>query len=306
MIFSMKPFLFLCFWVLSGQAVAISWRAHDDGVWKLSFSPDASRFLSAGGDGWIRVWRTKDFTEVSSFRHVTDFKVYDAAFFPDGRVVSTSLDGSRFVWDSQTGKALRKLKGHTLYGATVAVSHDGTRFFTGGSDGWVVVWNARDYSEIARLKVKSPVGIVPIYKSHHIVTASLDGISEWDTDQKEILQSYSESPYFFSLNGAFANAFFAGGSYHEKAELRLVEQTKGTVLQTYGGVKGFVWQTAVSADRRFVGASSFDGPVHVWNLRTGKMVYESEEQNSISLAFLPRGRGLLIGNADGTISVKRF
>ena len=69
-----------------------------------------------------------------------------------GKIVSGSNDTTVRVWSMETGEVssglcesqvcqvLKVLEGHTVYVVSVAISGDGARIVTGGSDNTVRIW----------------------------------------------------------------------------------------------------------------------------------------------------------------------
>jgi WD40 repeat protein len=108
-------------------------EGHQGWVWKVLFSPDGKKLLSAGTqDSTARVW------DVESGRQLQVLKVEDGfllgiAWAPDGKKVLTcGRDGTIRLWDAETGKELRQYTGHASHCECVAITPDGTRFLAGG------------------------------------------------------------------------------------------------------------------------------------------------------------------------------
>ncbi len=67
--------------------------------------------------------------------------VNSVAISQDGsKIVSGSWDNSIKIWDSATGKALKRLEGHTSPVTSVAISQDGSKIVSGSWDGSVKEW----------------------------------------------------------------------------------------------------------------------------------------------------------------------
>jgi WD40 repeat protein len=73
-------------------------------------------------------------------------------FNSDGkRLATASFDGTAKVWDSETGKELMTLSGHTGLVFSVAFSPDDTIIATGSTDGTAKLWDASTGRELLTL-----------------------------------------------------------------------------------------------------------------------------------------------------------
>jgi hypothetical protein len=74
------------------------------------------------------------------------------AFSPDGRQVLTgSSDNTARLWDSATGREVRRLKGHGNNVKSVAFSPDGRVIVTASEDRTTRIWDPQTAEELARL-----------------------------------------------------------------------------------------------------------------------------------------------------------
>jgi len=282
---------------------------HKDGIWKIRFSRGGEHFLTTGGDGKVRVWWVDCYCALSHFNHDTKFKVYDADFFPDGRIISTSLDGSIYVWNMETGEKLKKIEGHTENSSHVRVSRDGALFYTAGADDYVRVRDSVTYEEKVTIKTKSPVGIVPL-PGNRLFTVGLQGALLWNLADQSVETEISPSPYYFAMEPLpnEENLVLVGGNASQGAPLQIIDTTRKEIVQTFEAVPGYFWQLAVSPNGEWIAGSSYQSKAYVWERATGKLLYTSDEKvgETLSLAFFPEGRALLIGAVDGRLHTARF
>jgi WD40 repeat protein/serine/threonine protein kinase len=82
---------------------------HDDPVYQASFSPDGTRLITAGNDGFVKIWDLPSSTLVRSLTQQRgdgkDAHYGMAAMSPDGKVVAAIDVGGTLadVWDADTG-----------------------------------------------------------------------------------------------------------------------------------------------------------------------------------------------------------
>jgi WD40 repeat protein len=92
-------------WDLRTKGQRLAFHAHKDGVNDIAVSADGKRLVTAGKDGFARVWDAatgKPLLEVTANtqhpRHVTA-----AAFRPDGRQFATAAEHRITLWDATSG-----------------------------------------------------------------------------------------------------------------------------------------------------------------------------------------------------------
>jgi tRNA A-37 threonylcarbamoyl transferase component Bud32 len=122
-----------------------TFKGHTDFVYSASFSPDGSRVVTASKDKTAKVWDAKTGADLRTLKaydstleiETNFFIIWSASFSPDGsRVVTASNDGVAKVWETNTGREVLKLKGHTREVNSASFSPDGSRIVTASNDGW--------------------------------------------------------------------------------------------------------------------------------------------------------------------------
>src|SRR5262249_41536278 len=126
----------------------------------VAFSPDGRHLASASGDGKVYLWDAtrldKDWLEKKRPpRLILDAQNrgigLTVAFSPDGRRLVTGGEGNTVkIWDVQTGRELKILRGHTGEIYAVAISPDGRWVASGGEDSTVRVWDTHNEYRLVR------------------------------------------------------------------------------------------------------------------------------------------------------------
>src|SRR5436190_709519 len=92
-------------------------KGHTRGVYRVAFSPDGTRLVSAGGDGdaTVKIWNPQT-GELLRTLSGHDRGVYNVAFSPDGkRVASAGHDHTVSIWDAGNGERLRTISGLEIH-----------------------------------------------------------------------------------------------------------------------------------------------------------------------------------------------
>ena len=273
--------------------------------------PDGTVAASSGGGG-VRLWaippppfKHKAGVSNESFRriesngtsssmdplsasaplpHASDLPRHDGlvnclCFSPTGSLLATpSYDKTIRVWDAESGKVLKVLKGHSGAVLDVAWSNCSSRLASAGADEVIRIWNVATGYEIA------------------------------------VLQGHSNWVRCLSFSNPAQQSQIVSGS--DSGELKIWNVSKviraenqnlhaGTILSIAdleghtGGILASIW----SPDNSKIASCSEDYCIRLWDVKTMKKLFLLDHHTAAvtSLAFSPNGQLLASGGEDKVV-----
>lgn len=162
-------------------------KAHAGSIFSICFSPDSKKLLSASGDKTAKIWDLETrqiLTEFVLGKQVNDMQV--SCLWQEDYLITVSVSGFINYLDPANPSQPKKIvKGHNKPITAMAVTDDGSTFYTGGSDGLIISWDART-SNCDEFKGKGHINQVSdmVLDGGYLVTVSMD-----DTIRFNSLQS---------------------------------------------------------------------------------------------------------------------
>lgn len=207
--------------------------------------------------------------QINSGGHMA--KIQDIFFTRDGKqLISASNDKTIRVWDIQTGKTVRMLRGQ------IGAGHEGKIYAAAlsGDNQWLAVGG-----------YPSRFGIRLI----HFPTGQI----------KHLLKGHDN--VILSLNFSSNNTRLISGSADKTA--RIWDITSGNTLHTLQGHTDYIYAVAFSPDNQLAVTGSDDHTLKLWQVSDGSLqaTLEGHDDKVKSVAFTPYGHYILSGSDDKTI-----
>jgi WD40 repeat protein len=292
------------------------WRASERGaqILSLAFAPDGRTLATGCGEfngyeksGYARLRDARTGGELGPRMAAGRGGVLAVAFAPDGRTLAlTGRDGVdlRDLSDARRPLAHR-LRGHVNFVYAVAFSPDGRRVASGGWDKTIRIWDPRTGEQLDTLIGHRGFvrGLAFAPDGRQLVSGSEDkSVRRWDLDGGEGATFHGHTGFVHCVAFGPDGALAASGSLDGAVKIWPAAAPESQV--TFRNGAGWVGALAFALDGRRI-ASSHQGDVRIWDLRTGeerhRIIAPNGVLGNITLAFSPDGSTLAASGPDGRI-----
>jgi WD40 repeat protein len=276
---------------------------HSRMVWAAVFHPDGGAVATAGAnDGALRIWSTRDGSEVGAPLRLGESWIWDAAYSPDGRrLLSGGASGTAYLRSLETGAELRRFE-HADAVRAVAFSDDGKLAATGSFDGTATVWSVE--RGVKLLELAHP-GFVEDLEFARKGTALLTGCGDgkarlWSLESGELLLSAMETKGALLAVAVSPDErlLVTGGRDHTARfwDARTGQPT-GRMLEHGNWVEDVAFSP--SGDRLLTGCA--DGTARLWSVDTGEALGPPLRHGSPvrAVAYSRDGRQVLTAGENG-------
>jgi WD40 repeat protein/serine/threonine protein kinase/class 3 adenylate cyclase len=294
----------------AAQGDAVQTWPHPCMVTGAHFSPDGTLAVSAGFDGFLRVWdlANRQPQPVAQFeRGVPDDDVlFSFCFSPDGRTLASAhRDGAIVVLDCKTWQPVRKLvlpsdEKRYLFARTCLVYSPDGRWLAAALPGGVRIWDTRDY-QTSFLPTGSQWRIAFAPDNTTLGVCGGDLVALWDVGTrmkvKELAGLHGPAKVAFSPQGGWLAAANWDG------QIALWNLPRGQRVWTHTAHRSRVYGLAFSSRGEWLVSGGFDQQINIWEVATQKKLRTLRGHlNEVwSVEFSSDDRFLLSSSKDGTI-----
>ena len=282
---------------------------HSDRVRSIAFSPDGRRALTGSRDGFMKLWDVESGALLHTFAHRA--AIYDVRFSADGRTAfSCSFDTSIVWWDLDTYQPILTFDDIATAVASLALSPDETRLYTGDSDGLIEIWDLRRGDEMARVQAADTRlnAVALSADGRHALSGSADGaVRLWDAATWDALRTFeagnaSVTSVGFSPDGRYAAAGDTAGI------VRVWEIDTGQLATQFSGHSAGVSSLAFTPDGERILSAGGRSDLLLWRVADGALVHSfaghtqpEQSQPAIVVAMSPDGHSFASGDAEGEL-----
>ena len=239
-------------------------RGHTGPITSVAFIGNGKEVVTASDDRTLKIWLVDGDFEYHALAG-NETEVYAAAVSSDGKyVAAASADQTIRVWSVDDGQEVYNLDGYTGGLNGLCFGHDNEDLIAAGADSSIKIWKFKAARE--RLILEGHSG--PI----NSISISEDGRTIITAGQDRTARIWN------TVNG------------HQNVIL--------------SGRESPVVAAALSSQGHIAATAGEDHSVRLWNTEIGTP-YKSLvlEQTATALAISPDGSALLVGNADGKVSL---
>ena len=228
------------------------------------------------------------------------------AYSPDGAyIASGSEDNTIKLWEVETGRLLRTLRGHNRDVNSICYSPDGKYIASGSNDNRIKLWEVKTGECVKTLGgFIGYVNSVCYSPDGKYIASGSNTIKLWDVKSGECIKTLSGhnddvNSVCYSPDGKY----IASGSDDET--IKLWDVARGECIKTLSGHTWIVHYVCYSPDGKYMASGSYDSTIKLWDVATGERIKTLRGHTSWvkSVCYSPDGKYVASGSDDNTIKL---
>ena len=242
----------------------------------LAFSPDGTILAAVGGDparmGELQIWNVKERKQLHSVVASND-TFFGVSFSPDGKKIAFSgADKSIRIYDSETGKEIRRADHHEDWVFATVFGIDGKRIVSVGRD---------------RAAKLTDVETGRFIENVNLLKEPLTAIARHPRRDWVAIGGAERVPYLYRMDRPRA--------------MRIADDS--TLIRKFEKMDGPILALAISNDGQWLAVGAEVGDVRIYNSETGEAVAncKGHEGGIFALQFHPDGKRLFTAGFDGLV-----
>ena len=272
------------------------WTAHAGRVWSLTFSPDGTQLITAGGDGQVKAWSLESLADDNHLP--TSDSLRDFAFLASGDAVTVGKTGV-VSWDLATRKRIGEFadsKGDDRI--SVASDGKGHLVAAGNASGLIRLWNTTTRTPDKEWKSEKETVIQKLAMNSVgklLAAITIDKLLIFELPTLKLITGFPNgfaNVVSFSPDGRQLAFVPTKPDAFSIAIWNVADQQRIRVLS---GHQGAIHALAYSPNGRLLATGGDDRLVRVWPLdrKAPPVVLTGHRGVLISAAFSPDGRSLV-------------
>ncbi len=275
---------------------------HKTKIENLAFSPDGKLIATAGSDGIVKLWQSRNAREVTN-KIIHDGIVHAVVFSPDGKyLASASEDGTAKISEIDTGREILRIN-HELPVINIIFSPTGMYLATleRGSNITRVGESAtgKEISRMSHARFINAIALSP--EGKYLATASDDKLARvWKIGNAQAVLTLKHPGWVQDVVFSPDGKLLATRSF---TNVMLWDSITGKKLSTMTHGNG-VNEIVFSLDGKYLATASNDDKARIWDVISGKEIVIMPHQNSVhDVTFSPDEKLIATASKDGTARI---